>query len=194
MTHRHALIPMCALLTLFLAGEAFALDGYRDRRSVFGGMSLGGGVGMVESGTVGEASGLDQGRRLGFHLNGIMGTGISRNLLFGLEANWWARTVVLQDVDLEHHHLSLNATANFFLIEGLYLDGGAGIAYGYSGFFSGNQARQRGEMGLALKGGAGVEFFSSADMTIGIRANYTRHFYANSNFDTISGAFSVRWY
>lgn len=194
MTHHHALLPMCALLTLFIAGDAFALDGYRDRRSVFGGMSLGGGVGMVESNTQGEASGLDQGRRLGFHLNGIMGTGITRNLLFGLEANWWARTVLLQDVSLDHHHVSLNAAANFFLIEGLYLDGGAGIAYGYSGFFSGNKVQQRGEMGLALKGGAGAEFFSNADMTIGVRANYTRHFYSNSNFDTISAAFTVRWY
>lgn len=180
--------------SFLFAIEATALDGYRDRRGLFGGLSLGGGVGAAA--TDGELTGIDKGRKLGMHLSGILGAGATRNFVFAAEGNWWGRTVLLNDFELEHNHFSLNAVGEFFLVEGLYLEGGAGIAYGAFETLRRTQMITRyGEMGLAVKGGGGVEFFAGSDMAFGLRVGYTRHFYqVGKNFDTISAALSVRWY
>ena len=37
------------LVAMLFSTQAMALDGYKDRRGFFGGLSVGGGVGLVES-------------------------------------------------------------------------------------------------------------------------------------------------
>ncbi len=192
-SHRHAALCAALLLTFF-AADAAALDGYQDRRGLFAGIGIGGGVGTAQT-EANEDTGMESGRRLGLHLHGILGGGVSDNLTMGVEGNWWARTVRLGDNALDHHHLSFNAVANFFLIDGFYVQGGVGLAYAiFDAQRVGQSTFRYQELGLATKAGAGFEFFTSSQLAVGFQANYTRHFYSNAAFDTISGGVTLRWY
>lgn len=190
----HVLAITTLIALLCMSTQAFALDGYEDRRGLLAGVAVGGGVGIVESEE--GLTGIDQGRKLGFHLSGMVGAGLSERLtLFG-EANWWARSVELGENKLASNHYSFNATGNLFLLEGIYVSGGAGLAYA-------SYDAQRGvgvpvenyrELGLAVKGGGGFEFFVNGNTAIGVKIDYTRHFYNNAEFDTLAGGFTLRWY
>ena len=200
-TTRHPLFAIGATLTLsalfltWTASSAFALDGYKDRRGLFGGLGLGGGVGLVDTERDDESTGIDQGRKLGLHLSGILGGGITQNLVFGGEANWWIRTVRINQSALQHHHMSFNGVLNFFLIEGIYLEGGVGLAYAIFDVERNNQQTYRyQELGMSAKAGGGFEFFVNSDLAMGMHASYTRHFYTNSDFDTVSAGLTLRWY
>ena len=192
--HRFSLSAAVLLLLTLLCAQAFALDGYKDRRGLFGGLSVGGGAGAVNSELTNETTGAESGRKLGLHLSGMVGGGVSQNLLFAGEASMWLRTVELGDRQLEHNHLSFNAVANFFVIEGFFLEGGGGLAYAIFDTSRDGEATHYQELGLALKGGAGFEFFINSDAAIGVKFGYTRHFYENAEFDTVVGGVTVRWY
>lgn len=194
LSSRHCFaIAMC--LTLFCSStQAFALDGYEDRRGVMAGLTVGGGVGLVESEE--GLTGIDQGRKMGFHLSGMLGGGISDRLTVFGEANWWARSVQLGENKLASNHYSFMATSNLFLLEGIFVEAGAGLAYA-------SYDAQRGvgvpvenyrELGVAVKGGGGFEFFVTGDVALGLRMDYTRHFYNNADFDTLAGGLMIRWY
>ena len=193
---RLILASTMALMLLTISTNAFALDGYQDRRGLFAGLGIGGGVGLVESDNESDTTtGLDNGRKLGMHLHAIIGGGVTDNLVFGGEANWWIRTVQLGDNKLSHNHMSFNGVLEYFLLDTIYLEVGAGLAYAIF-----DAERQNGdvfryqELGLAVKGGAGFEFFVNSQIAMGMHANYTRHVYTNGDFDTISGGFTLRWY
>ena len=191
--HLGASLALTALLLLLTTSQAVALDGYEDRRGLFGGIGIGGGVGLVNS-PEGE-TGIDSGRKVGMHLHGIIGGGARKDLVFGAEGNWWLRTVQLGDNALEHHHLSFNGVVNYFILDAFYLDGGVGMAYTiYDAQRDNQQVLRYQELGLSAKAGAGFEFFVNSNTAIGMRFGYTRHFYTNASFDTISGGFSIRWY
>ena len=125
--HKFALAASIALLTLTVSQSAMALDGYQDRRGLFAGVGVGGGVGLVDV-EGNESTGIDSGRKLGLHLNGMIGGGASDRLVIGGEGNWWARTAYIGDNALSHHHMSFNAVANFFILDGLFVEGGGGLA------------------------------------------------------------------
>lgn len=192
----------CALTCLVAFGafttDAMALDGYKDRKGLFTGAGIGGGVSLVEADPEDDITGLDQGRKVGMHLHGIVGGGVKDNLVFGAEANWWARTVYIEGKDeraLEHHHLSFNGVLDFFLFENFYAEAGVGMAYGiFDVERNGNTEFRYRELGLSGKFGGGFEFFVDSNIAMGMRANYTRHFYSNSSFDTLSAGFTLRWY
>lgn len=185
---------LAALATLGVSANAFALDGYQDRRGVFAGLGLGGGVGLVQTDESGETTGIDGGRKLGMHMSAMFGGGATKNLVIAGEANWWARSVYIDDDSLRHHHLSFNAVANLFLFNGFYLEGGGGLAYAIFDAQRAESSYRYQELGLALKGGAGVEFFLNSQIAMGMRVGYTRHMYNNADFDTIAGGLTLRWY
>lgn len=197
MKHSHLLtlsaLALGALLSLS-SSEAYALDGYEDRRGLFGGFAAGGGVGLVESEE--GLTGIDQGRKMGMNLSAMVGGGLSQHLTVFGEVNWWARSVQLGENSLASNHYSVNAVGNFFLVEGIYIEGGGGLAYASYDAQRGNNApiENYRELGLALKGGAGFETFVNGQTAIGLRVDYTRHFYNNADFDTITGALTLRWY
>lgn len=195
-TLRRAVMGISVILLTTLSTQAMALDGYKDRRGIFGGLGIGGGVGLVESGDPNDETGIDQGRKLGLHLHGVLGGGVSDNLTFGAEGNWWIRTVQINDNSLEHHHMSFNGVANFYLIQGLYLSGGVGLAYAiYDAQRQDRQIKRYQELGMSAKAGGGFEFFVNGQIAMGMQANYTRHFYSTGgDFDTISGGLTLRWY
>lgn len=202
MTTHTARSLLCALTCLLALGafttNAMALDGYQDRKGPFIGVGLGGGVSLVEADPEGDVTGIDQGRKVGLHLHGIVGGGATDNLVFGAEANWWARTVYIEgkeDRALEHHHLNFSGVLDFFLFENFYVEGGMGMAYGiFDVERNGTTEFRYQELGLSAKMGAGFEFFTSSNVAIGMRANYTRHFYSKASFDTLSAGFTLRWY
>lgn len=178
-----------------LAGsQAMALDAYKDRRGVFAGVAVGGGVGASEVDQEGEITGLDDSRQMGLALRAEIGGGMSQNLVVSGQGNWWLRTVDVNGRSLEHQHLNLLANINFFLIENLYLTGGFGLAYGSYQSQNGSLVKEYSEMGVAAKGGAGAEFFVNGTLAAGVEASYTRHFYSDSYFDTINGGIVIRWY
>lgn len=186
---------MVFALATFVASQAFALDAYQDRRGIFAGVNVGGGAGFVGVDPVTDVTGLDENRRLGFHLGAEVGGGIGTRLTASLQGNWWIRTVTLGSRHLDHQHLNFMPTANLFIIDGFYAEGGAGLAYAvFDAERNDIRIQKYREMGLAAKLGLGYEFFLNGTVAAGIKAGYTRHFYGNANFDTISGMVTLRWY
>lgn len=190
---------LAASLVLLAASSAFALDGYAKRKGLFAGIGIGAGVGGVDLQEGEGQAGFEDGRLPGFHINGMIGGGVNDNIVMGVQGNWWGRSVTKTSEEgntntWEHHHTSLLAAGNFFVINGLYLEAGGGVAYSA---FEGTRAgenRQHNEMGFALKGGAGFEYFINGTHAIGFNAGYTRHFYDLATFDTFNAGVSLRWY
>ncbi|RAL20429.1 hypothetical protein DL240_16625 [Lujinxingia litoralis] len=192
---RRTLPLLIATLIFLISAPALALDGYKDRRGSYFGLGLGGGAGSVFVEDEALSTGLDDGSDLGLHLHAAVGGGVTQNLLFGAELNTWIRTTDVYGQSLNHQHWSLNAVSTLFLVSGLFAEAGVGLAYGIS-----DAARPDGferryqEMGLALKGGVGFEYFINGTIAPGFRLGYTRHFYSTSDFETLTGGISIRWY
>lgn len=197
-----SLLPR-TLAALFVAGfvlmissSAFALDNYADRKGAFFGLGIGGGIGAVDTEENGLTNGLGDGRKLGLGLHAIIGGGVNDNIVLGLGVNTWIRSVEQGSQDYSHQHWNFLANGNFFLIDGLYIDAGAGLAYASFDATQGTNTTTYNEMGLALRGGLGYEFFLNGTHALGINAGYTRHFYfdADAAFDTIGASIGIRWY
>ncbi|QDG51458.1 porin family protein [Persicimonas caeni] len=185
---------LAAGFVLMAASSAFALDGYAKRKGLFAGIGIGGGVGGVDLQEGEGQAGFEDGRLPGFHVNGMIGGGVNENIVLGTQFNWWGRTVTKGDDSWEHHHTSLLAAGDFFLINGLYLEVGGGLAYSAFDGTRGDTPVNHNEMGFALKGGAGFEYFINGTHALGFNAGYTRHFYDMATFDTFNAGISVRWY
>lgn len=178
-----------------LASQAFALDAYKDRRGLFAGLNLGGGAGFAGVDSAGEATGLDKNRQLGLHLGAEVGGGLTKTITGALETNWWIRTVRLNERKLNHQHLSLLPFVRWFIWDGLNIGAGTGLAYTvFDTERDGVETFRYREMGLALKAGAGYEFFVNGTIAAGIDVGYTRHFYSNADFDTVGAQVTLRWY
>lgn len=192
----HRLSSLILASTILLtSAQASALSGYKDRRGPFLGFGLGGGLGAVHVDDEHFTTGLDEGGQPGFHLQAVAGGGVNKVVVLGAELNTWIRTVSVQEARLNHQHWSLNAAADFFIIDGFFLGAGAGLAYAFSDATRQNAEKRRyQEMGLALKGAAGYEFFLNGTVAAGLRLSYTRHIYQNVDFDTFQGALTIRWY
>lgn len=192
-----------ALAALFIAGfvlmmssSAFALNGYSDRKGIFVGVGVGGGIGAVNTDDSGITNGLGDGRKLGLSFHGILGGGVNQNVLLGLGVNTWIRSVEHGSQDYFHQHWNFLANGNFFLVDGLYLDAGAGLAYASFDATQGSNTQTYNEMGLAVRAGVGYEYFINGTHALGLNVGYTRHFYfdADAAFDTIGGTIGIRWY
>ena len=180
---------------MLIASPGFALDAYQDRRGIFAGVSLGAGAGLVGVDAPGDLTGLNDNRRLGLHLGAEVGGGVNKIITGSLEGNWWIRTVTIGERHLDHQHLSLMPTVRAFFLDSIYVGAGAGIAYAvFDTERDGREIFKYREMGLALGGKAGYEFWLNGTVAAGIEAGYTRHFYGNANFDVLSGMVTLRWY
>jgi hypothetical protein len=193
--HRHARSTVLSALTvlfgvLLVASDAHALDGYQSRKHVFGGLALGGGYGAL----LGEGEVAEMGP--GFHAQGIFGTGVNEWWTFGVEADWWVRSVSKSDAnEYTFHHGSVGGVGNLFLTEGWFLDAGAGFAYGIcSGRFQGGNCGWQ-ELGLSAQAGFGFEFWFNGTVAGVANLDYTHHFYMHgTSFGNVSAVFGVRWY
>lgn len=190
------LIALCiATIILFSATSAWALDGYKDRHGLFAGGGIGGGPGSIVLDDGDVLSGLEGTGDLGLHLHGIVGGGVTDRLVMGAEINSWIRTVSVNNSSLNHQQWSANAVADFFLVHGLFIEAGLGLAYAYSdGQRDDGSTSRYQEMGLAAKAALGFEYFLNGNAAAGIRFGYTRHFYSRVDFDTFTGGIMLRWY
>lgn len=186
---------LVVLSVLATASPAVALDAYQDRRGIFAGLSLGAGAGFAAVDAPNDLTGLQENRRLGLHLGAEVGGGLNEFITGSLEGNWWIRTLTLGERHLDHQHLSLLPVVRGFIFDGLYVGAGAGIAYAvFDTERNGTEIYKYREMGLALKGNAGYEFWMNGSVAAGVQLGYTRHFYGNSSFDVLSGMVTLRWY
>ncbi len=192
---RRTIAALLAISFLLTASSAWAIDGYKDRHGFFIGGGIGGGPGAVHIADEPFDSGLEGTGDLGLAPSLIVGGGATDRLVFGAEANTWIRTVSRHGNRLNHQHWSFNAVTNFFVIHGFYLEAGIGLGYAFSDATT-NQGDERRyqEMGLAGKIGTGFEYFLDGTIAAGMNFGYTRHFYSNVDFDTFTGAITLRWY
>lgn len=179
---------MAAIFVITATSSAFALSGYADRKSTFFGLGVGGGFGQLAQ------DDSDSDREAGLHVNGMLGHGLSKNMIAGVQTNGWMRNVQIGDHTSFHQHWNFLAAGNFYLVEGLYLEAGTGLAYAAFDFASGSQTEKYREMGFALRGGVGYEHFINGTHAMGAKVGYTRHFYADADFDTLSVGVTFRWY
>ncbi len=192
---RRTTAGLLALAIFLISSSAWAIDGYQDRHGVFYGGGLGGGPGSVSVADEPYESGMDGTGALGLATHLVVGGGASDNLVFGAELNNWIRTVNVYDNRLNHQQWSANAIGNFFVVHGFFVEAGVGLAYAYSDASTQEgDTRRYQEMGLAGKLGVGFEYFLNGTMAAGFGLNYTRHFYENLDFDTVTGAVRLRWY
>lgn len=182
------------LVISLMASDAFALDAYKDRRGIFAGIGLGGGFGSAEVDPGNELTGLEE-RDVGLAMRLEVGGGAMQNLIVSGQFNWWLRSVQMNDKTLSHNHTNFLGNVAFFPLDFLYVTGGVGMAYSsFDSDVNGIDIRDYSELGFALKGGAGVEFWVNGTIAAGIEASYTRHFYSEASFDTITAGLTVRWY
>lgn len=177
------------------ASSAFALDRYASRKGIFAGLTLGGGLGAVDMADGKGQSGFEDGRQPGLNIGAIVGGGATDNIVLGVQGDLWVRTVQKGSLELDHRHWNFLAQGDFYLIKGLYLEAGAGLAYAsYDAAIDGNQVENYGEMGFAARAGAGFEYFLNGTYSAGVNVNYTRHFYSSADFDTVTAGITFRWY
>jgi hypothetical protein len=192
-----ALVGLIAVSLILLAStSAFSLDRYESREGVFGGITAGGGVGKnIQNDGDNVTTGFEDSRLVGAYFGGIIGGGINDNVTLGMGTDWWIRTAKKGSQSLKNNHGSIHAMGNFFLIDGLYLEAGGGLAYSTFELIQGdNDPQIHNELGLALKGGVGYEFWVNGNQALGVHGNYTRHFYNNGAFDTFNLGATFRWY
>ena len=101
-----ALILAVTSIAMTFATSASALDAYKDRRGLFVGLNLGGGMGFSGVDEATDITGLDNGQP-GLQLGGEIGGGLSKQFTGALETNWWYRKVRLGERKLNHHHLNI---------------------------------------------------------------------------------------
>ncbi len=195
--HQHKPRAMTiALVALFMliASDAFALDAYKDRRGLFAGIGLGGGYGSANVDPGNELTGLEE-RDVGLAMRLEVGGGAFQNLTISGQFNWWLRSVQMNGKTLSHDHTNFLGTVSFFPLDFVYVTGGVGMAYSsFESEVNGIRVRDYSELGFGLKGGAGLEFWVNGTIAAGIEASYTRHFYSEASFDTVTGGLTVRWY
>lgn len=192
---RRLIAVLIATLFVLSASSAWAIDGYKDRHGIFYGGGIGGGPGSVQLADEAFESGIERSGDLGLAPHLIIGGGARDNLLFGAEVNSWIRTVDHYGNQLNHQQWSFNAVTNFFVLQGLYLEGGLGLGYAFSdAVTNAGDSRRYQEMGISTKLGLGIEYFLDGTMAAGMRFGYTRHFYSSVDFDTLIGNIYLRWY
>lgn len=189
---------LAALMVIGLAGEAFALDGYRDRKGMFYGMSLGGG-----SATIDVKDNDDS--KLGVHLRGRLGGGINKHLTLDGELGWryqsTEKDILGGEATFSETFLTMYVGGSFFVFDGLYIRAFGGLAHVIMAsefdasapgvtFEDGDKSFT----GLGVGAGLGYEFFASSDLAIGIGADFQHQIYDDFEVDQLNFGVSANWY
>lgn len=184
------------LLVLGTAGQAFALDGFRDRRGLFFGINLAGGAGqaMADGKKVGDRSlGLTVGARVGGGVNERLTLDLSIDGFFLTRNQEFGPTGIEREVDTTL--LSGMIGGSFFLVDGFYVRGMGGLAQatstveGVTGKDSENE-----ETGLGLGLGGGYEFFANSDLAIGAGVDYRMFVFDDVDYNVFNVGITATWY
>ena len=185
--NRYATSTAILLATLLFASQALALDGYRDRRGLFYGVTLGGA--SFKADIAGSK------RNLGYTFGGKVGGGVSERFTLDGSLNFQ-----LQDYDQSGIAVKTNSTemlvgGNYFLTidqakNGLFLRGEVGLVSQSTEVLG----AESDETGLVVGGGLGYEFFASADLAVGIGATYKLQQFDDANVSVLQFAITANWY
>jgi hypothetical protein len=173
------------LTLLFVAGmfsQAYALDGYRDRKGMFYGLTLGGASSSAD--VAGSKN------RLGYVLGAKVGGGVNDKLT--LDASFTSRSEGYTEGGLEvsTNTLTMYLGGNYFLQDGLYVRAMAGLASTSSETDFGDAS----ETGLGFGLGTGYEFFASAQLAVGIGATFEMQQYSDVKVTVVGFGVGATWY
>lgn len=175
--------PLFALLVLGVAGQALALDAWRDRRGLLLGIGIGGGVGQSNADRAES--------HVGFNYSARVGGGVTQNLTLDGEYRGHYEFYDVGDVDVTHGiHMGV-VGANLFVFEGLYIRGMGGLAYSSLETSTGADDS---ETGLTLGAGAGYEFFANSDLAVGVGGDFQYLFFDRADFTLINFGITATWY
>lgn len=177
---------LSGLIVLTLAGQAFALDAWRDRRGLLFGLGIGGGIGQV------HADAGDGDSEVGVNFRARVGGGLNEKLTLDFDFGMHFQSGEVGPVDVSTQLTSGLVAANFFVMDGLYLRGMGGMGH----ISSEPEGKGEGdsEAGLGLGFGAGYEFFANADLAIGGGADYRYFFFDDAEFSLIGFGITATWY
>ena len=143
------------LVGLMVAQEARALDGYQDRRGLYGALAVGGGMASAN----GE-------REAELRVAGRIGAGLSDNFTADLSLDYATL------FDSKAKTFGFDLAANYFLIQNFFLRAGGGLAI----LLPDGGDRKAGFGALV---GAGVEFFVGADLAASAALTYEPELYGD---------------
>lgn len=176
------------MLVLGLAGEALALDGFRDRRGLYFGLNLAGGAGQAVAGDV------KSDRNLGLSVGARVGGGVNRRLTldFSVDGYFQTRNDEIAGVTREVDTTLLSGMigGSFFLIDGIYLRGMGGLAQASTTVGK----VENDEVGLGLGAGAGYEFFANSDLAIGAGVDYRMFMFDEYDYNVLNVGITATWY
>lgn len=182
------------LLVLGMAGQAFALDGFRDRRGLFFGVNLAGGAGqaVADGKTVGDRSlGLTVGARVGGGINKRLTLDLSIDGFF-LTQNQELAAGIERQIDTTL--LSGMIGGSLFLVDGLYVRGMGGLANASSSVEGPGGKATTDETGLGLGLGGGYEFFANSNLAIGAGVDYRMFVFDDVNYNVFNVGITATWY
>lgn len=193
--HRHNLCTFVFALSLLgMASSAMALDGYKDRTGTYVGAGIGGAVGTAQISTPITQTGLEDGE-MGLQLRAVTGSGITESLGLELQLHYWVTAAKGDTRPLDHHHLAALAAGRYFVWEGLFLTGSAGLAVGLFDTQVGTALLEENkEMGLAVGAGAGVDLFVTGRTAVSGEIGYAAHLYGETQLHAAMGLITFRWH
>ena len=176
------------LMVLGTLSEAYALDAYRDRRGLYGGLSIGAGSGQADA---------DRAKsHIGYNFRARIGGGVQQNLTLDAEFGWHGESYNEGKIETDVTLFTTFVGGNYFLIEGLYIRGMGGVAHISNSLTNTNNSgsRELSETGLGFGVGAGYEFFANADLAIGVGGDFQIAKFEDIDYTTINFGVTVMWY
>jgi hypothetical protein len=172
-----------AALVVTLASPVFALDAYRDRKGLFTGAGLGGGVAVQDGEPGGEIL-----------LELAAGGGASERLTFALDLDIWFQLID----DRQNWLVVPGPELNYFLTDGLFLRAGVGMVLAFVRGEKVDDVATPGtdvednDFALGFDGslGLGYEFFVSSNLALGLAVEGD-YFLIDDHDDVLGASFSV---
>ncbi len=171
---------------LFVAGPAFALDGYRSRKGLLYGAGFGLGAGKI------EGQGSDQ--RLGYTLRLRAGGGITEKLTLDFELGMhkaeYEYKVGPATVDISNQLVTGGLGLNFFVVDNLYVRGTMGLAR----FAVDVGGVEESDTQFFVGGGLGYEFFANSDLALGIGSDVVLSSVKDNDFQLVTFGLTLTHY
>ena len=183
MATRQVATLTAALLVIGAAGQAFALDKWRDRRGLLFGVGIGAGSGQSDI--------EDDKSHIGFNFSARLGGGVTETLT--LDADVSLHRAGYEDGDVDRTNGIFNGMigANYFVFEGLYARLMGGVAHIN---MEADPGEDHSQTGLGLGVGAGYEFFATAHLAVGVGGDFRYLSFEDVAFTTINFGVTGTWY
>ena len=175
-------LSLALVFVLSMFSEAMALDGWRDRKGIYYGVSLGGASSKAD--TPGAKS------HLGYTFGARLGGGVDKRLTLDGSVGLRIESYDENGIDVSTRTANFYVGANYFLHKGLYIRLQGGLAQ-----FSAEVGQtETDETGVGFGGGLGYEFFASSDLAIGVGGEYQMQRFDEFNLNILHFGITATWY